>query len=325
MCRNAFGNSDYLVIHNQDPVVLARHETLDDHRFVATFTVCHRKELCDLVIAGQIDANTSPVIAIAGLEHHRILNAPGSPDRVLDIARRLTARHRYPDIMEQPVCELLVFRDLNSNVGSFRGDGGPNSPLEFAVPKLYERSSRIEAKHWNAAAFCFLHDCAGRWAIRQSLGNLDHHFQLALIIEVCFRLVEQVVQEPECKFPGSEPDIFLVELEGDVVNTFLASAPCLASPHLGPRKVLHLQGDVFHHVAHPGAFAQAFEEATRLANRAAMVIQRRNQFHELFVKPGDLVGRAFFQLTDIHHIMDYWHPGPNVWPSIDGRFPNLQH
>jgi hypothetical protein len=23
--------------------------------------------------------------------------------------------------------------------------------------------------------------------------------------------------------------------------------------------------------------------------------------------------------------VDDWHPGPDIWPSKDGRFPNLQH
>ena len=133
-------------------------------------------------------------------------------------------------------------------------------------------------------------------------------------VEVGLGVVDQVVEQADGQLAGGEADVFLLVTVDDVVDAPFAGAARLAAGHLGAGQVLQLQGDVLEDVAHPGAFAHALQEPARLADGAAVVVERGEQLGQVLVEAGDLVGGPVLQLADIDDQLDDRHAGPDIGP-----------
>ena len=179
--RHPLGDGDDLIVDDQDAIVLAGDEGLDDD--VAAAALAARAigiGLAHLRFVGEIDHHAAAMIAVERLQHDRVAEAAGGVDRLVDGADDGGARHGDADLVQQAVGQLLVAGDVDRDVGRLAGDGGPDPLLVGAVAELDERAAGIEAQDGDAAPLRLGDDGAGRGAVGESLGDPDDLlFQLA--------------------------------------------------------------------------------------------------------------------------------------------------
>ena len=84
-----------------------------------------------------------------------------------------------------------------------------------------------------------------------------------------------MIEEPDGELAGCQPDLLLVVAVDDVVIAGRACPPGLASARGRTGFALELEGDMFGDVAHPGAVAEALDEAARVVERAPVVVKTR--------------------------------------------------
>src|SRR5207253_453502 len=114
------------------------------------------------------------------------------------------------------------------------------------------RSARIEPEDRDSTPLGFGDDGAGRGTIGEPLGDPDHIvFDFPDEIEIRFRIIDEMVEDPNSQFSGRESDVLLLMLIDDVVDAALSGPARLAARNLAACEVLQLEGNVFEHVSHP--------------------------------------------------------------------------
>ncbi len=98
---------------------------------------------------------------------------------------------------------------------------------------------------------------------------------------------------------GLEADLLLAVLVDDVVLAVLAGAAGLAVADVGAGEVLELERDVLGDVAHPGALAQPGDEPAAPAERAGVVLERRQQRDQRVGEARDLVRREVLEDAEV--------------------------
>src|SRR5450755_2769549 len=78
------------------------------------------------------------------------------------------------------------------------------------------------------------------------------------------------------------------------------------------RERLNLERGVLEHVAEPSAGAHALEEATALADRAAVLDHRGQPTHQLVVEARQSIGREVLILAEVDPGFDHWVVRPNA-------------
>src|SRR5215203_5342626 len=92
-------------------------------------------------------------------------------------------------------------------------------------------------------------------------------------VEFGFGIVAKAIEEAKGNIPRRSAHVLLLELIDNVVDTSFAGASGLAADDLSAGQVLQFQGDVLEYVAHPGTFAQALEEASRLSDGTVVFVE----------------------------------------------------
>ena len=97
---------------------------------------------------------------------------------------------------------------------------------------------------------------------REPLGEPDELLQLGHEVEGDGRVArrDEVVDEPDGRLAGLDPDLLLAVLEDHVVAAVLAGAAGLAVADVGAGEVLELERDVLGDVPDPGALAEPRDE-----------------------------------------------------------------
>jgi hypothetical protein len=307
--RHPLGDGDDLVGDHQDPVVLAGDEGLDEDGAVAALPPGGREGLADGGLVRQVDHHPPAVVAVERLQHDRVAEAAGGGDRLLLPADHRRAGDGDADLVQHPVGQLLVAGHLDGGVARLAGDGRPDPLLVAAVAELDQRAAGVEPQHRDAPPLRLGHDRPRRGAVGQPLGDPDHPvFQLPGIIEVGLDPVDEVVQEAASQPTGGQPDVLLEVRIDDVVDAPLAGRAGLAAGHLGPGQVLQLERDVLQDVAHPGPLAQPLEEAAGAAERAAVVVEGRDELDQALGEAGDRIGRPILKLPEVDDQVDDRHP-----------------
>ena len=322
--RDTFGNGNDFVVDDEDAVVLARDEGLDDDAAVAAFLLGDGKRLEDGLVIREVDHHAAAVVAIEGLGDDGIAEAAGLPDGVLGAADNDRPRHGDANFLQHAVGEFFVAGHLDGDVGGLAGDGGPDALLVGTVSELDERAAGIETEDGDLAALGLGDDGSGAGAVGHALGDADHVLlELALEVEVGDVAIDEVVEQALGKTTGGEADVLLPVLVDDVVAAALAAAAGLAAGDLGAGKFLEFEGDVLEDVAHPGALAHALEEAARFAEGAGVVVEAGDEFGEAFVEAGNLVGGAVLEFADVDVEQDGGHAGPEIGSAVDGGGEDL--
>ncbi|MFN8591966.1 MAG: hypothetical protein U0031_10955, partial [Thermomicrobiales bacterium] len=320
-----FRDRDHLVVDDQDAVVLAGDEGFDHHLPAAALPFRDRESLAHGRFVGEIDHHAAAMIAVERLEHHRIAQAAGGVDGIVRGAHHHRPRHRNADLLQQAVGQFLVAGDIDGDIGGLAGDRRPDPFLVGAVPELDQRAAGIEPQHRNAPPLRLGHDGARGRAVGEALGDADDLvFQLGDEIEVRFGAVDEVIDQPYRELTGGDPDVLLGVGVDDVVETALARAAGLAAGDFGSGQVLQFEGDVLQDVAHPRPLAHPLQEAARLADGAGMLVQPWQQFGEMLVEAGNLVGRPVLEFADIDLEQDGGHPCPDVRAPENGGVANFE-
>ena len=147
-----------------------------------------------------------------------------------------------------------------------------------AVPELDERVA-IEPEERDVAADRLVDERLGRRAERLSLGEADQALHLGCEIEEELGVVrrDEVVDERDGHPAGLQPDRLLSVFEDAVVLPDRAGRARLAVAHIGTGQVLELERDVLGDVPHPGPLAEPGDEAATTAERAGVILERRQQ------------------------------------------------
>ena len=225
--------------------------------------------------------DATAVVAVERLDHARVAEPLGRRDRAVLGIDDVRPRDRQPGRVEQPVGEALVRRDVDPDGRGQRGHRRPDPLLVDAVPELDERMA-VEPEERDVAADRLVDERLRRRPERLPLGEPDEALHLGREVEEDVGVVrrDEVVDERDRHPAGLQPDRLLAVLEDAVVLADRARGARLAVADVRAGQVLELERDVLGDVAHPGPLAEPGDEAAAAAERAGVVLERRQQRDE---------------------------------------------
>ena len=290
--RRAPRRRDQLAVDDQQAMIVAFEERLDDHR--ARMLARDVEAVRDFRVRRQPDGDAAAVIAVVRLGDDRIADAIRGAHGLSVALHQLLPRHRQSERREDLVGLFLVARQLHRDVRRAAGDRRLDALLILAVAELHERLI-VEPQPRNAARFRRTHQRCGRRSERAALREADEvvaRFRPAPAFGHragrAQRLGQQRAQQPQAELAGGDAFVALRVFVDDGVDAGLAGAARLAERDFLARDVLQLDGDVLEHVAEPRALvlAHAPQESAGLAVRAAVLGeagQRRGQAVDILV------------------------------------------
>ena len=303
--RDALGDRRELAADDEDAVVVAGDEALDDD--VAAPGLARRdvEGGPDLVLGPQVEGDAPAVVAVERLEHARIADPLGGRDRLVLRLDHLGAGHRQARRIEQAVGELLVGRDVDRDAARPRGHRRPDPLLVNPLPQL-DQAEPVEPDVRDVAPRGLVEQRLRRRPERQPLGEPDELLHLGHQVERDGRVArrDEVVDEPDGRLAGLDPDLLLAVLEDHVVAAVLAGAARLAVADVGAGEVLELERDVLGHVPDPGALAKPRDEPAAPAERAGVVLERRQHPDQGVDEARDLVARELLEHAEVDDLAD---------------------
>ena len=155
MTGRALGRGDQFAIDDEQAMVVAGYEGLDDHRTRVLVRRC--ESAAHRFLTGNSDGDAAAVVAVVRLGD----DEPAEPARgAHGFGRRLhefLARHRQPERAEDLVGFFLVARQLDRDVRRLAGHGRLDALLILAVAKLHQRLV-VHAQPRNPALFGGVHE-----------------------------------------------------------------------------------------------------------------------------------------------------------------------
>ncbi len=134
--RHPLGDGHDAFVDDEDAIVPAGDEPLDQHQAIPAFAGGGREAVPHGVFRGKVQADTPAVIAVERFEHDRVADPPGGGDRLVDGTGHLPSWRRHADVLEEPVRQVFVAGDGVGNVGGGRGDRRPDPLLVTTVTEL---------------------------------------------------------------------------------------------------------------------------------------------------------------------------------------------
>ena len=242
----------------------------------------------DGVLGPQVEVDAAAVVAVERLDDAREAEPSRDRDGTLLGVDDVGARDRQPGRVEQLVGQALVRRHVDADRRGQRGHRRPDPLLVDAVTELDERVA-VEADERDVAADRLVDERLRGRPERLALGQADEPLELGREVEEDGRVVRrhEVVDQRDRHPAGLETDRLLAVLEDAVVLAGLAGRAGLAVAHVRAGEVLELERDVLGDVADPGALAQAGDEPAATAERAGVVLERRQQRDQRVVEVRD--------------------------------------
>ena len=275
------GRRDELAVDDQQAMIVALEEGLDDHR--ARVFPSRREALHDLRVARQADRNAAAVITVVGLGNHRVADAARGAHRLRVALHQFLPRHRQAERGEDLVRFLLVAREFDGDVRRAPRHRRLYALLVASVAELHERLV-VEPEPGNAPCLGCADQRRGggpeRPALREAyelVARFGPAPALGHAVRGTQRRGKQRAQEPQSELARGDPLVALGVLVDDHVQAGSAGAARLAEGDALARHVLQLDRDVLEHVAEPGALvlAHAPQETTRFAVGAPVLREAR--------------------------------------------------
>ena len=192
--------------------------------------------------------------------------------------------------------------------------------LVEALSELHE-AEPVEPDVRDVAAGGLVEQRLGRRPERQPLGEPDQLLHLGHQVErhggVARR--DEVVDEADGRLAGLDADLFLAVLEDHVVPAVLAGAAGLAVADVRAGEVLELERDVLRDVPDPRALAEPRDEPAAPAERAGVVLERRQHADQRVDEARDLVARELLEHAEVDDLPDDGLAGPVVGAAEDAR------
>ena len=130
----------------------------------------------------------------------------------------------------------------------------------------------------------------------------------------------QRMQQLEGQLARLQADILVLVFVDHGVDAMLAGRPRLAKGDVGAGDILHLNGAVLQHVAHPGSFvlSEPAHETARLAVRAAVLVQTGQGLEQRADKPWPQpTGGPVLEWPEVNRVTDHREQGVNAGAVID--------
>ena len=218
------------------------------------------------------------MVAVERLDHARKAEPPRRGDRRLLAVDDLGARDGQPGRVEEPVGQALVRGDVDADRRGQRGHRRPDALLVDAVAELDQRVA-VEPDERDVAADRLVDQRLGGRPERLPLGEPDEALHLGREVEEDIGVVggDEVVDQRDRHPAGLETDRLLAVFVDAVVLAGRAGRPGLAVADVGAGQVLELERDVLGDVARPRPVAQAGDEPAAAAERAGVILERRQQ------------------------------------------------
>ena len=149
MTRHPLGDGDQLPVHHQHPVIVSPDEALDDH--AAAVLLGQRERGAHLRGVGQVDRDPAAMVGVVRLDHDRVADLGGGPDRVFLAGDERLLGHRQSQVRTR----ILLVSSLSeasstAMCGGAAGDRGLDPLLMPAVPEL-DQALRVEPDPGNTA------------------------------------------------------------------------------------------------------------------------------------------------------------------------------
>ena len=257
VARGALGGRDQHAIHDEQSMVVAVHVALDNHR--AGDLLRGGERGAHGVVGGEMNRDGAPVIAIVGLHHDRVANAPRRTRGRFFALHQLLLGHGEAELPEDLVGLFLVPREFYGNVRRLARHRGLDTLLEAAVPQLHERVV-VEPHPRNATRLSGVHDRRGARSERAALCKADE--AVALVVKGptlgndagrARFIGEQRGDEAQRELACFQAFVALFVLVHHVVDAVGTRASRLAKGDRDARDVLQFDGDVFKDVPQPRA------------------------------------------------------------------------
>ena len=328
VARYSLGHRHQLVVDDQHPVIEPGHKALHQNGPAFGVFLGLGKGGFHLVILGQVDRHTAPVVGIQRFDHHRITDPLCAAHRLARIVNHALLRHRQAQIVEQIVGVFLVAGYFHRDMAGLRGDRRLNPLLVLAVPELDQRII-IQPEPRDTTLFGGLDQRSGRGAEFLALGAQHEGSQLFLPVELGIKIIldlglktvgQKMHQEPQRQLPRCQSDIALTVLVDHVVLRRVAGATGPAKGDLSTGDTLNFQRAMLHDMAHPGTLilAQTPDEPARLAVGTSMFVktgQGCDQTANEFLT--DPRRGPFFKHTKIDNMANDREPRPDIGPYKD--------
>ena len=291
--RHPLGDGDDLVVDDEDAVVVAGDEGLDDDARRERLSAQRAGEGgADGLLGAEVELDAAAVVAVERLDDARVAEPLRGGDRRRPRSSTTSARGTGSPASSSRRLVRLLSRRRRRRCRTSASHGRPDPLLVGAVAELDERVA-VEADERDVAAAASSMSAwvegpkASRSASRMSRSSSGHEVEERAGSSGATRWLTSAT----AILPGLEPDALLAVLVDDVVLAALAGAAGLAVADVGAGQVLELQRDVLGDVAHPGPFAQAGDEAAATAERAGVVLEGRQQGDQGVVEAREGVGR----------------------------------
>ena len=222
------------------------------------------------------------MVAVKRLEDDRVADAGGDRRGLIGRPDGFAFRHRQPGGGEQRRGQLLVPRDVDAQCRGAGGHGGADPLLVLALAEL-DKGLIVEPDVGDVPSGRLVENRLGRGAESRLVSQQHQAFELGDEVEGRIRL-HQVIEEPDGELAGRQPDLLLVVAVDHVVIAGRACAAGLAPGRGGTRLALELERDMLGDVPHPGAIAEALDEAARVVERAPVVVKTRQEIDQCVIE-----------------------------------------
>ena len=205
------------VDHHQ-PVVVALDHALDHH--AGAFVRGDLEGGGHLAVGGEVDRDAAAVVAVDGLDHHRVADVGGGIDRVLGVADVELLRDRQAEVGQEARAHLLVRRDLDGDVRGLAGQRRLDALLVLALADL-DQARVVEAHPGDVARLGRAHQRQRRRPERAAAGEIVEVVdRLGDVEAVAFARGDQFEEDGARHLAGLEADLlgFVAEQHLDLAR-----------------------------------------------------------------------------------------------------------
>src|SRR5256712_2916464 len=320
--RDPFRDRDHVTINDEHAIIIALYEALHYDNAAARLADGPLIAAPDLFLGPYIEADATSMVAVERLEDDRVADAGGDRGGLVGRADGFAFRHGQAGGGEQRGGQLLVPRNVDTQRRGAGGHGGADSLLVLALAELDKRLI-VEPDVGDVAAGGLVENRLGRGAEGRLVGQQHQTFELSDEVEGRVHL-HQMIEEPDGEFPGRQPDLLLVVAVDHVVIAGRAGPPRLASRRGRTRFALELERDMLGDVTHPGAVAEALDEAAGVMERAPVVVKTWQQIDQRVIEGRHGVRGPVLEGTEVDEQADRRVVRPVVGAAQHLAFEDLE-